>query len=248
MRIAGEHAFVLHARPWRETSLLVDLLTERHGRVGAVARGVQGPRQQARRAALQAWQRIGLEAEARGELWTLRRWEALDTPPRLGGEAALAGFYVHELLLRLLPRQDAVPEVFARYALLREEIATSPPAGAMPLAWVLRRFERDLLDALGVGLDWGRGADGQPLDPAARYRIDPEQGPWRDPAHQRGSVRGSALLALAADRLPADGELAELRRALRGVIEHQLDGRPLRSWGLLAEVRHVLGDGPPPGR
>jgi len=235
MRIDGEQAFVLHARPWRETSLLVELLTASHGRVGAVARGVQGARQQARRAALQPWQRIALAADGRGELWTLRHWEALDAPPRLSGEAALAGFYVHELLLRLLPRQDPAERVFVRHAELREALG-----GSEALAWTLRRWERDLLELLGLGLDWGRAADGQALDPAARYRIDPEQGPWRDPGQERGSVRGSALLALAADRRPVDEELPELRRALRGVIEHQLEGRPLRSWSLWADVQRVL--------
>lgn len=235
MRIVGEPAFVLHARPWRETSLLVELLTAKHGRVGAVARGVQGPRQQARRAALQPWQRIALAADGRGELWTLRQWEALDAPPRLAGEAALAGFYVHELLLRLLPRQDPAERVFARHAELRQALG-----GGETLAWTLRRWERDLLDLLGLGLDWGLAADGQVLDPAARYRIDPEQGPWRDPSQERGSVRGSALLALAADRRPADEDLPDLRRALRGVIEHQLGGRPLHSWSLWADVQQAL--------
>ena len=234
MRIDAEPAFVLHARPWRETSLLVELLTERHGRVGAVACGVSGPRQQARRAALQPWQRLSLDAEARGELWTLRRWEAVDVAPRLLGDAALAGFYVHELLTRLLPRADPFPEVFARHAALRRELADGSA-----LAWCLRRWERDVLEAMGVGLDWGHGADGLPVDPAARYRIDPEQGPWRDPGHDRASIRGSALRALAEDRCPAPDELPELRRALRAVIEHHLGGRPLKAWSLMAEVQRL---------
>lgn len=234
MRVRGERAFVLHARPWRETSLLVELLSEQHGRVGAVARGVTGPKQQARRAALQPWQRIDFDAEARGELWAMARWEAIDAAPRHVGDAALAGFYVHELLLRLLPRQDAVPEVFARYALLRHELADGTP-----LAWTLRRFERDLLDALGLGLPWGQTADGEALDPAARYRIDPEHGAWRDRSHAADSLRGSALLALAEDRQPAAEELGELRRGLRAVLAHHLGGKPLKSWSLMGEVARV---------
>lgn len=234
MRIGQERAFVLHARAWRETSLLVELLTESHGRVGAVARGVRGPRRQAQRAALQPWQQIGFSAEARGELWNLRAWEALDLAPRQAGEVALAGFYVNELLLRLLPRQDPAPELFARYARLREELGR-----LQPLAWCLRRFERDLLDALGVGLPWGETAEGEALDPAARYRIDPGQGLWRDRTHAAGSLRGSALLALAEDRCPAAEELAELRLALRTVLAHHLGGAPLRAWSLMAEVARV---------
>lgn len=238
MRIDGERAFVLHARPWRETSLLVELLTETHGRVGAVARGVQGPKKQAQRAALQAWQHIELGAEQRGELWTLRRWEAVDVAPRLVGDAALAGFYVHELLLRLLPRQDAVPDVFSRYAALRRELGV-----VEPLAWCLRRFERDLLEALGLGLPWGSTADGEPLDPAARYRIDAEHGAWRDRSHAPDSLRGSALMALAVDRCPPLDELAELRRGLRAVIAHHLGGKPLKAWSLMAEVARAGASG-----
>lgn len=234
MRIEGERAFVLHARPWRETSLLVELLTGNHGRVGAVARGVQGLKKTAQRAALQPWQSIELAAVQRGELWTLARWEAIDAAPRHRGAAALAGFYVHELLLRLLPRQDAVPEVFIRYAALREELA-----GPLPLAWCLRRFERDLLDALGLGLPWGETASGEVLDPAARYRIDPEHGPWRDRSHAPDSLRGSALLALAKDQCPHVEELIELRRGLRAVFAHHLGDRPLKTWSLMAEIARV---------
>lgn len=233
-RILGERAFVLHARPWRETSLLVELLTARHGRVGAVARGVAGAKQQARRAALQPWQQLEFDALPKGELWTLSRWEAVDAAPRHVGDAALAGFYVHELLLRLLPRQDAVPEVFARHAALRDELGATPH-----LAWTLRRFERDLLEALGLGLPWAETADGEPLDPAARYRIDPEHGAWRDRSHGPESLRGSALLALAADRCPPAEELGELRRGLRAVLAHHLGGRPLKAWSLMADVARV---------
>ena len=245
MRIAGERAFVLHARPWRETSLIVELLSMNHGRVGAVARGVQGAKQQARRAALQPWQHIEFDALPKGELWTLSHWEAVDAAPHHVGDAALAGFYVHELLLRLLPRQDAVPEVFERYARLRSELASVgearvPGDPATPsLSWTLRRFERDLLDALGLGLPWGETADGEALDPAARYRIDPEHGPWRDRSHAPDSLRGSALLALADDRAPAAEELAELRRGLRAVLAHHLGGKPLKAWSLMGEVARL---------
>lgn len=248
MRVGGERAFVLHARPWRETSLLVELLSEHHGRIGVVARGVQGAKQQARRAALQPWQSIEFDAAQRGELWTLARWEAVDAAPRHAGDAALAGFYVHELLLRLLPRQDAVPEVFVRYAALRGELAqVTPPTGAQPLAWTLRRFERDLLDALGLGLPWGETAEGDALDPAARYRIDPEHGAWRDRSHASDSLRGSALLALAEDRCPPAEELGELRRGLRAILAHHLGGKPLKAWSLMAEVARVGRSAPGAG-
>jgi DNA repair protein RecO (recombination protein O) len=103
---SGESAYVLHARPWRETSLLVEVLSEHHGRLGLVARGVQGPKRHVLRAALQPLQHIRLDAMQRGELAQLRNAEALDAAPLLSGDAALAAFYVNELVLRLAPRSD----------------------------------------------------------------------------------------------------------------------------------------------
>ncbi|MBP6798206.1 MAG: DNA repair protein RecO, partial [Luteimonas sp.] len=139
MRYAGESAYVLHARAWRETSLLVEVLSERHGRVGLVARGVQGPKRHALRAALQPLQHIRFDAVQRGELAQLSNAEALDAAPQLAGEAMLAGFYVNELLMRLAPRQDPHSALYALYGEVRGRLA----AGGS-LAWTLRRFERDL--------------------------------------------------------------------------------------------------------
>ena len=119
MRIEKEPAFVLHARPWRETSLLVEVLAENHGRLGLVARGVQGPKKQVLRAALQPLQHIRLEAVQRGELAQLVSAEALDAAPRLAGEAMLAAFYINELVMRLAPRQDPHGGLYRIYAQTR---------------------------------------------------------------------------------------------------------------------------------
>jgi DNA repair protein RecO (recombination protein O) len=234
VRILDQPAFVLHARAWRETSLIVELLTRDHGRLGVVARGVQGPKRQVQRAALQPLQLVSCDYLPRGELARLLRAEALDAAPRLRQEAALAMFYVHELLLRLLPRQDAAEAVFERYASLRLEIG-----GNGNLAWQLRRFERDLLDALGIGPPWDQTEDGQGLDPAARYRIDPSIGPVRDRSHAPEAVTGAALLALARDVCPPPEQLSELRLALRTVIAHQLGGTGLKAWSLMPAMRRV---------
>ncbi|MEK0265222.1 DNA repair protein RecO [Stenotrophomonas rhizophila] len=154
MRIEDEPAFVLHARAWRETSLLVEVLTEQYGRIGVLARGVSSPRSQALRAALQPLQWIRLTAVQRGELAQLRGAEALDAAPRLTGEAMLAGFYINELMMRLAPRQDPLPELYDHYAQVRARLRDGEP-----LAWTLRRFERDLLEALGFGFDLLHGSD-----------------------------------------------------------------------------------------
>ena len=104
MRYVAEPAFVLHARPWRETSLLVEVLSAEHGRLGLLARGVRGPRQQALRAALAPLQSIRFDAVQRGELARLTAAEAIDVAPRMQGDATLSAFYLNELTLRLAPR------------------------------------------------------------------------------------------------------------------------------------------------
>jgi len=236
MRIDDEPAFVLHARSWRETSLLVEVLSEQHGRIGLLARGVSSPRSQALRAALQPLQWIRFSAVQRGELAQLRGAEALDAAPRLGGDAMLAGFYVNELVMRLAPRQDPLPELYDHYGQVRQRLAA-----AEPLAWTLRRFERDLLEALGFGFDLAHGSDGEPIDAAARYELDPQEGPRRllsergaDP--RRGTATGSALLALAGDVQPGTEDLASLRRGMRAVLLHHLGGRGLKSWEMLEDL------------
>lgn len=241
IRYSAEPAFVLHARPWRETSLLVEVLGAEHGRIGLVARGVQGgPKRHPMRAALQPLQHIRLDAVQRGELAQLRAAEALDAAPVLGGDAALAGFYLNELTLRLAPRLDPAPELYAAYAQARERLGEGNA-----VAWTMRRFERDLLDALGFGLALDQDGDGQPIDPAARYVLEAEHGPRRSrSANREGTATGAALLALAEDAQPAQADLASLRLPLRAVLLHHLGGRGLKSWEVLGDLGRLLARAP----
>jgi DNA repair protein RecO (recombination protein O) len=239
MRLSAEPAFVLHTRPWRESSLLVEVLTAEHGRLGLVARGVHGPKRQPLRAALQPLQFIRFDAVQRGELATLGAAEALDAAPRLAGDAMLAGFYLNELTLRLAPRGDPQPELFEAYRIARQRLGQGEG-----LAWSLRRYERDLLGALGFGFDWTEDGEGTPIDPASRYRLDPEYGPRRllaDRGHddRRSAATGRALLALAADDVPGVEDLASLRRPMREVLAFHLGPRGLKSWEMLGELARM---------
>lgn len=234
MRVLAQPAFVLHARPWRETSLLVEALTRDHGRVGLVARGLGGPKRQPLRAALQPRQRLRIDFVLRGELAQLVQAEAVDNPSPLSGDASLAAFYIHELLLRLTPRQDPLPALFDLYARVRADLA-----GASSLAWTLRRFERDLLDTLGYALPWHEDSEGRPVEADARYRLDPQQGPIRMARRDTDSVSGAALQALVDDAVPAPALLAELRPALRSVLSSHLGPTGLRSWGLIESLAQV---------
>ncbi|TAL84198.1 MAG: DNA repair protein RecO [Rhodanobacter sp.] len=229
MRIEQQPVFVLHTRPYRETSLLLECLTREHGRIGVVARGVRGERSRLRRAALEPFQRLAMDLVLRGELATLVAVESVGTSPRLTGDAALAGLYLNELVVRLTARQDPMPALFDAYARLLLELP-----GGERLGWNLRRFERDLLELLGYGLQLGGEAHtDEPLDPEASYHYQVEQGAVRCRETDPGALRGRDLLALQQDTMPDKQGLRALRGMMRDVIRFHLGGGELRAWRVL---------------
>ncbi|HJT97690.1 MAG TPA: DNA repair protein RecO, partial [Rhodanobacteraceae bacterium] len=155
MRTENQPAFILHARAWRETSLLVEAFTRDHGRVGLVARGVRNPKSRLSRSSLQPLQPLLLDWSTRGELGTLIQAEQAGTPWRLGGDALIAGMYVNELVLKLSSRNDPHPRAFAAYTECLARLAEETD-----IAWTLRRFERDLLADLGYALLLTHTAEG----------------------------------------------------------------------------------------
>lgn len=233
MHLPQQPAYVLHARPYRETSLLLECLTRDHGRLGVVARGVRGERAKLRRAQLEPFQPLMLDLLLRGELATLTAVEPQGMAVRLTGDAGLAGLYLNELVVRLTARQDAQPTLFDVYA------ATLARLGAgEPLAWTLRRFERDLLAGLGYGLQLQHESGSErPLQPQTHYRYDVEQGAQPCAPDAARAVVGADLLALAADQAPAAAGQAALRRLMREVIRYHLGGGELRAWRMLAGLR-----------
>lgn len=242
MRIDLQPAYVLHARAYRETSLLVDAFTEGHGRIGLLARGVRGARSQPLRAALQPLQPVLLSWGGRGELPLLRSAEPGGAVPRASGDAVLAGFYVNELLLRLLPREDPHPRLFRRYAALVGVLGST-----IDLAWELRRFERDLLEELGYGLVLQHDAEGRPLVADLRYRYDPDLGAVALPGGAGGGISGAALQSLGSDIAPDASQRVELRRLMRHVLQERLGGRELQAWRTWpGRPPAATADDPPP--
>lgn len=230
MRIEQQPSYVLHARPYRETSLLLECLTREHGRLGVVARGVRGERARLRRAQLEPFQPLAMDLLLRGEMATLIAVEAAGTSARLPGDAGLAGLYLNELVVRLTGRQDPHPLLFDAYARTLARLAAGES-----LAWSLRRFERDLLEAIGYGLQLQHDSDsGEPLDPAGSYRYLVEQGAVRCAAGNPHVLRGSDLLALGQDDMPGNSGLKSLRDMMREVIRFHLGGGELRAWRVLA--------------
>lgn len=225
LRLTAEPAFVLHRRQYSETSLLLELYTAAHGRIGVLAKGARG-RQSTLPALLQPFQPLRIDAAGRGELLRLVAAEADGPAIALAGQAALAGLYVNELMVRLCPRADPHPRLLTRYQSALRGIAN--PAS---MAWELRRFERDLLDELGYGGDYAHDAAGARIDGASRYRLEPQWGFVGIAEHEDG-ISGSALLALALDQSPTTQQLKELRKLLRQLIAGHLEGEPLKSWAL----------------
>jgi DNA repair protein RecO (recombination protein O) len=228
LRVEGEPAYILHARPYRETSLLIDVLTPGHGRIGLVARGVRGPKDAASRALLQPFQPLTLSWQQRGELGQMRAFEAAGAALALSGEGLLAGFYLNELCQRLLPRGEALAGLFLRYA---GSLAAAQSGSSLP--WALRLFERDLLAACGYGLVLDGVAEGSGQH--CHYVAD--VGPQPAAAGESGAIDVRALLALAEDEEPDPALQGPIRRLLQGLLQAQLGDEELRSRRLLREFR-----------
>lgn len=236
-----EPAFVLHTYAYRETSLIVEAFTPSFGRVAMVARGAKRPRSELR-GVLQGFQPLLLSWFGAQELKTLAKAEWRGGLPLLSGSALLCGFYLNELLLKLLPREDPHRELYAAYAAALADLAADRPQ-----APVLRRFEVRLLAALGYALPLVREADTQaPIDPDARYHYAFDRGPraigrggFRDPAHARERwpvVRGATLLALAGEDYPDAETAAEAKRLMREVLDHYLEQRGIESRRVAQEL------------
>jgi len=226
MRISLQPAYVLHQRPYRETSLLLEVFSLEHGRVGMVARGVRraksplGPLLQAFRPLLLSW-------SGRGELMSLAGAEGGGSPPRLEGRGLLSAFYVNELIMRLLHRSDPHPELYHAY-----ESTLQGLAGPEDQEAILRVFEKRLLETLGYGLSLDADAvTGEPLMSGRSYRYLADQGPVSEAQGGMGGVLldGEALLALKREVLDSPNLLAQAKRLMRYVLGTYLGDKPLAS-------------------
>lgn len=219
-------AFLLHARDFRDTSLLVELLTPESGRIGAVARGVRSQRRGAsRRALLQPLVPLWISWGGRGELKTLQQIEVRAPMIALQGRALFSALYLNELLCRLLPRDDPHPELFGDY-----EAALSQLSNDTRIDLPLRRFELKMLETLGYGLSLEVDAEGAPLQPAGWYRFDGDSGLRRLHGQAPDALIGADLLefASAADKI-SDAARRTLKRLCRQALRPHLGERPLKS-------------------
>lgn len=224
MRVLLQPAFVLHRRPYRDTSLLLEGFGQDHGRLGLVARGAAGPRSRLK-GLLQPFAPLLLSWTGAGELVTLTAAEEASRPFPLPPQRVLAGLYVNELLLRLLPRLDPHPGLFAAYRQLLAELAAA--SGEEP---PLRRFEKRLLEELGYGLTLDReAASGAPIVAEEQYCYVLDRGPLAGQVGAGVPISGRGLLALRDGILGDPAVLREVKRLTRAALAEQLRGRALKT-------------------
>lgn len=233
MKERQDEGYVLHARPYHETSLLLEVVTAGHGRLGLLARGARRARS-GLAGSLQPFHRLQLRWSPRGELHTLIGAEELERH-RLAASVLPAALYLNELLMRLLTRHDDCGGIYAAYERTLMRLATEDELEAP-----LREFELDLLDGLGYGLALSHEADsGELLDPQAPYRYVEQHGPVRVTAQAAGAYSGTVLLAVAARDWREAQTLRAAKQLLRAALEAQLGPRALRTRELLGSLARL---------
>ena len=221
-----EPAFVLHTRPWRETSLIVESFSRCHGRLGLIARGARRPKSRMR-GLLQPFIPLLLSWRGKGELATLTMAEAESGVLPLSGSAAIVGFYVNELLLRFLHRHDPEPLLFDHYRVALDGISRAGDPEPD-----LRIFEKRLLQTVGYALELENEIEsGRAIEPGERYRYTVDSGPvrWSSATSAGVCVSGSTLLALAREQLDDRRVLGEAKLLMRSIIDEHCGGRALVS-------------------
>jgi DNA repair protein RecO (recombination protein O) len=233
LKRAEQPGFVLHSYPFRETSLVVETFTRGSGRLALIAKGARRAGS-ALRGNLMAFQPLLLTWGGRSELRTLFKAEWQGGVPQLKGLGLMCGFYLNELLLRFLPREDPHEGLFDVYG---ESVLALTGSG--DFSATLRRFEKRLLKEAGYELSLEREAGGRPIDPERRYAYVVERGPVpveevRGPAIE---VLGKTLLDLACDNYADPMTLQQCKSLMRQLVGHYLGSRTLHTRQLLLDLQ-----------
>lgn len=239
MRVLSQPAFLLHARPFRETSLIIEVFSREYGRIGLLARGVRNPKSR-KRALVMPFQPLLIGWSGKGDLPLLTGLEATGGARELVAEQRYAAYYLNELLLKLLHRYDAHENLFDFYSAILDELHQ-----CVPVQHALRRFEKELLSQTGYGLILNHEAESsRPVDAKRNYRYLPELGP-RPVSHsvqdQHGkepgiNIRGKSLLDFHQDIFEDKISLKECRGLIRYLLDKQLSGKPLHSRQVFHQV------------
>lgn len=232
-RIELEAVFLLHSRPYRESSQIIEIIGQDHGRIGLVARGSRRPKSRWK-STLRPFQPLRMSWSGRGSLQTLRVAEPTSPPLPFSGMVLMAGFYMNELLISLVHRSDPHPNLFAHYG-----SALASFAAGGELEPTLRRFELALLAEIGYGLVTDRDAtDGLPLRPDGCYEYLADQGPVPVAEGTVGDfvISGGDLTAIGNGEFDRPERLRIAKRLLREKLNWCLGGRPLKTRQVIASM------------
>ena len=216
-RITLAPAYILHHRPYRDTSRILDVVTRDHGRLTLFARGVRGPKAKLA-SVLQPFQLLLLSWSGRGEAAQLTGAEIADSHPPIPAASLMGSFYLNELLMKLTTRHDPQPSLFDDYHATVEALREG-----MRLEPALRIFEKRLLDSLGYGLDL------KDVDADEYYHFRPAQGLFPTVAEAAGAISGNSLIHLANEQLQSARDLDDARRVLQAALAQCLEGRELNT-------------------
>jgi len=214
--------YLLHARPYRETSLLVRIFHREDGVIGAIAKGAATSR------GLQPFHPFSARITGRSELKTLVAPEADASPWLLSDAVCLAGLYANELVLASCAEQDGHPRLFDAYEQFLARLVDDGSSVAQQVA--LRRFERVLFSEIGYELNYRADAQDQAISPGNHYRLGDD---WMFVPTPQGPYPGSSLLAMAADDY-SGAETQQSARALSRDLLKRMLGKPLNSWKIFA--------------
>lgn len=237
-KVDGQAAYVLHAYPFRETSLIVEVFSRDFGRLALLARGARRPRS-AMRGLLMAFQPLEIGWAGKGEVLTLMKAEWQGGQPLLAGEALFCGYYLNELLMHLLPREDAHERLFTSYAQMLARLSADP-SGRVHEA-DLRRFEKALLQELGYGLTLDRDSEGGTIAVDALYAYRMDAGPVRIAASDGAgqAFSGRTLLDLHAEDFSAPRTRSEAKLLMRSLMAYYLDGKELETRKIFRELQEL---------
>lgn len=230
-----QSGFVLHSRPYRETSALVDVFTADYGRVSLVYRGTKSSKGvTAKGRLLQPFQPLNLLWYGDRELKTGRDVEADGAAFFFTGTLLYTALYLNELLQRLLFKEDPHPELFRHYRYTLQQLLQVGAAATVDVEILLRHFEWGLLTDLGYEIAMDRDSAYRSIDPDLKYRYDADAGfvavqRVLDPAQQKLCFRGADLLAMAAQAWQTPGVLPAAKRLMRMALAPHLGDKPLKS-------------------
>lgn len=236
-RVTEQPGFVLHSYPYRETSLIIDVLTRDHGRIALVAKGAKRPHS-ALRGVLQTFQPLSLAWLGKGELRTLTKAEWVGGLRPLEGDALLSGFYLNELLVKFCARDDPHDKLFQHYLTTLHHLAHGEPAGI-----ILRAFERVLLRETGYAVAFDRCTQTRgKVVPERRYVFHPDWGvrPARgDEPSDWPVISGQTLLDMEQDDYSRAQTVQQSKLLMRFLLNHHLGGVPLNTRQILLDLQKL---------